>query len=174
MEKEVVMKQTIVFLKEEDIQKLVKGLAKEIDHNYKTEKEPLVLICPLKGSVFFLSDLVRQLKTPVIIDFISIESLKGDFTISKDINLPLKNRNVLIVKEVLNAGRKLLFLKKRIIAAGPKSVKIVTLIDKPSQRDLYLQPDYFGIAADDRYIFGYGMDHEEKYRQLKDMYLFAQ
>ena len=58
--------------------------------------------------------------------------------------------------------------------AGPKSVKIVTLIDKPSQRDLDLQPDYFGIAADDRYIFGYGLDHEEKYRQLRDMYLFAQ
>ena len=168
------MKQTVMFLKEEDIQKLVKGLAREIDHNYKKQKEPVILVCPLKGSVFFLSDLVRELKTPVLIDFISIESLKGNFTISKDINLPLKNRNVLIVKEVINAGRKLLFLKERIEVAGPKSVKIVTLIDKPSQRDLDLQPDYFGIAADDRYIFGYGLDHEEKYRQLRDMYLFAQ
>ena len=83
-----------MFLKEEDIQKLVKGLAREIDHNYKKQKEPVILVCPLKGSVFFLSDLVRELKTPVLIDFISIESLKGNFTISKDINLPLKNRNV--------------------------------------------------------------------------------
>lgn len=174
METKAVMKQTIIFLKEEEIQKLVKGLAKEIDHDYKKEKKPLILICPLKGSVFFFSDLVRYLKTPVALDFIAIESLKGHFIISKDIGLPLKGRNVLIIKEVLNAGRKLLFLKKRIMAAGPKSVKIVTLIDKPSQRNLSLQPDYFGMAADDRYIFGYGLDHEEKYRQLRDMYLFAQ
>ena len=168
------MKQTVVFLKEEDIQKLVKGLAEQIDHDYKKEKEPLILICPLKGSVFFFSDLVRYLEIPVILDFISIDSLNGEFSISRDINLPLKNRNVLIVKEVLNAGRKLLFLKKRIAAAFPKSVKIATLIDKPSRRELDLQPDYFGMAADDRYIFGYGLDHEEKHRQLRDMHLFAQ
>ena len=67
-----------------------------------------------------------------------------------------------------------MFLKKRIEASFPKSVKIVTLIDKPSQRELDLQPDYFGMATDDRYIFGYGLDHEEKYRQLRDMHLFAQ
>lgn len=168
------MKQTIVFLKEEDIQKLVKGLAKEIDHDYKKEKEPLVLICPLKGSVFFFADLVRYLTIPVVLDFISIESVGGDFSISKDICLPIKNRNVLIVKEILNVGRKLLFLKKRISVANPRSLKIATLIDKPSQRELDLQPDYFGMAADDRYIFGYGLDHEEKHRQLRDMYLFAQ
>ena len=168
------MKQTIVFLKEEDIQNLVKGLAKQIDHDYKKEKRPLVLVCPLKGSIFFFADLVRYLKIPVVLDFISIESSKGEFNILKDISLPIKNRNVLIVKEILNVGRKLLFLKKRIEASSPKSVKIVTLIDKPSQKELDLQPDYFGMAADDRYIFGYGLDHEEKYRQLRDMHLFAQ
>lgn len=168
------MKDTVVFLKSEDIQNLVRGLAEEIDHAYGKEKEPLVLVCPLKGSMFFFSDLVRYLKTPVVLDFISIESSKKGFTISKDINLPVKGRNVLIVKEVLNAGRKLLFLKKRIVAADPESVKIVTLIDKPSQRELDLQPDYFGMTIDDRYIFGYGLDHEEKYRQLRDMRLFAQ
>ena len=174
METKIIMKQTVVFLKEEDIQKLVKGLAKEIDHTYKEEKDPLVLICPLKGSVFFFADLVRYLTIPVVLDFISIETFNGDFTISKDINLPIKNHNVLVIKEVLNAGRKLLFLKKRLEAASPKSVKTVTLIDKPSQRELDLQPDFFGMAADDRYIFGYGLDHEEKYRQLRNMYLFAQ
>ena len=168
------MKQSVVFLKEEDIQKLVKGLAIEINHDYKKEQIPLVLICPLKGSVFFFSDLIRYLTIPVVLDFISIQSDQGDFSISKDISLPIKNQNVLIVKEVLNAGRKLLFLKKRLEASVPKSVKIVTLINKPSQRELDLQPDYFGMTADDRYIFGYGLDHEEKHRQLRDMHLFAQ
>lgn len=168
------MTNTVLFLKSEDIQKLVKGLAEEIDHAYGKESEPLVLICPLKGSVFFFSDLIRYLKTPVFMDFISIETSKKNFTISRDISLPIENQNVLIIKEVLNAGRKLLFLKNRILAAHPKSVKIVTLIDKPSQRELDLHPDYFGMTIEDRYIFGYGLDHEEKYRQLRDMRLFAQ
>ena len=168
------MKQAIVFLKEEQIQKMVKGLAKKIDQDYKKEPEPLVLICPLKGSIFFFSDLIRYLKISALVDFIAIESSKGEFSISKDIDLLIQNRHVLIVKEILEAGKKLLFLKKRIVAGDPKSVKIITLIDKPSQREIDLQPDYSGMAADDRYIFGYGLDHEEKYRQLKDMRLFTQ
>ena len=168
------MKQSIVFLKEEDIQKLVTGLAQQINHDYKGAKEPLCLICLLKGSLFFFSDLVRQLKNPVLIDFVSISSSNGSFTLSKDINMPIRGKPVLIVKEILNEGNRLLFLKKRIEADNPLSVKIVTLIDKPSQRKLDLQPDYFGMSSEDRYIFGYGLDHHEQYRQLKDMYLFAQ
>ena len=168
------MKQTIVFLKEEDIQKLVTGLAQQINYDYKGEKEPLCLVCFLKGSLFFFSDLVRQLENPLLIDFVSITSSNGNFTLSKDINMSLKGRHVLIVKEILNEGNRLLFLKKRIEISYPKSVKIVTLIDKLSQRKLDLQPDYFGMSTEDRYIFGYGLDHQEQYRHLKDMYLFAQ
>ena len=103
------MTKTVVFLKAMEIQKLVQGLAEEIDHDYRQDKEPLVLVCPLKGSLFFFSDLIRSLKTPVVLDFISIESSKKGFHISKDIDLPLKNRNVLIVKEVLNAGESFYF-----------------------------------------------------------------
>ena len=168
------MKEATIFLKEEEIQKLVKGLAREIDHEYRQAKDPLVLICPLKGSLFFFSDLVRCLKSPVILDFISIETIPGGFHILKDIKAPLKDRNVLIVKEVLNAGRKLLFLKERIAACRPKSVKIATLIDKPSQRQLELRSDFFGFTADDRYIFGYGLDHGETRRQLRDLFVFTQ
>ena len=168
------MKQTIVFLKEEDIQKLVTGLAQQINHDYKSEKEPLCLVCFLKGSLFFFSDLVRQLENSILIDFVSIESSNGNLTFLKDINMAMKGKHVLIVKEILNEGNRLLFLKKRIEAGYPKSVKVVTLIDKPSQRKLDLQPDYFGMSSEDRYIFGYGLDHQEQYRHLKDMYLFAQ
>ncbi|MCZ0931966.1 MAG: phosphoribosyltransferase family protein [Oligoflexia bacterium] len=168
------MKQTIVFLKEEDIQKLVRGLAQQINHDYKSEKEPLCLVCLLKGSLFFFSDLVRQLENSILIDFVSIASSNGNCALAKDINMAIKGRHVLIVKEILNEGNRLLFLKKRIEAGYPKSVKIVTLIDKPSQRKLTLHPDYFGLSTEDRYIFGYGLDHQEQYRQLRDMYLFAQ
>ena len=169
------MKSSTVFLTEEEIQKLVSGLAEEINHEYKNIKDHLVLICPLKGSLFFLADLVRQLKIPVVLDFISISTKsKGNFHILKDIGIPLKNKNILIVKDILNAGRKLLFLKKRIEASSPQSVKIATLIDKPSQRQLDLYSDFFGLSTDDRYIFGYGLDHEEKYRNLRNFRLFTQ
>ena len=168
------MKQTVVFLKEKDIQKLVTGLAQQINHDYKSETEPLCLVCFLKGSLFFFSDLVRQLSNQALIDFVSIASSNGNFSFEKDINIAIKGRHVLIVKEILNEGNRLLFLKKRIEAGDPKSVKIVTLIDKPSQRQLTLQPDYFGMSTEDRYIFGYGLDHQEQYRHLRDMYLFAQ
>ena len=168
------MKHKIIFLKEVEILNLIKGLADQINHDYKSEKDALLLICPLKGSVFFLADLIRFLKIPVQIDFILIEKIKGHFTISKDIANPVKNRNVLIVKEVLNEGNKLLFLKNRVELSQPKSVKIATLIDKPSQRELNLQSDYFGMEVDDRYLFGYGLDHQEKNRQLKDIYLLPQ
>lgn len=169
------MKHKIVFLKEKDILNLVKGLADQINHDYKDETEPLLLVCPLKGSVFFLADLIRLLKVPIQLDFILIESVEdGSFTITKDITNSVKNRKVLIIKEVLNEGNKLLFLKKRIEAGAPKSIKIVTLIDKPSQRKLDLQSDYFGMETEDRYLFGYGLDHQEKSRQLKDLYLLSQ
>jgi len=168
------MKHKIIFLKEEDILNLVKGLAMQINHDYKDEKEPLLLICPLKGSLFFLADLIRFIKVPIQLDFILIESSEQDFTIMKDIESPIKNRKVLIVKEVLNEGNKLLFVKNRIEASFPESVKVVTLIDKPSQRQLELQSDYFGLETEDRYLFGYGLDHQEKHRQSKDIYLLPQ
>jgi len=168
------VKHKIIFLKEEDILNLVKGLAMQINHDYKDETEPLLLVCPLKGSLFFLADLIRFLKVPVQLDFILIESSGDDFTIVKDIDSPIKNKKVLIIKEVLNEGTKLLFLKNRIEASFPESVKTVTLIDKPSQRKLDLQSDYFGIETEDRYLFGYGLDHQEKHRQLKEIYLLAQ
>lgn len=167
----------IIFLKEKEILNLVKGLANQINYDYKNETKPLALICPLKGSLFFLADLVRFIKIPLVVDFILIESSDGsreDFSIAKDFSIPVKNRKVLIIKEVLNEGSKLLFLKKRIEASSPESVKIVTLIDKPSQRKFNLQSDYFGMSTEDRYIFGYGLDHQEQYRQLRDMCLLPQ
>ena len=165
---------SIIFLKEHEIQDLVKGLADQINHDYRSEEGPLVLICPLKGSIFFFSDFVRQLSVPCLVDFISIESHQKDFIISKDVQTVLKNRNVLIVKEVIDSARKLLFLKKRVKASEARSVKVATLIDKPSQREQDFQPDYFGIRSDDRYFFGYGMDNDEKHRHLRDLFLFAQ
>lgn len=168
------MRGSTLFLSEKEVQKLVKKLAEEIEHHYQNIKTPLLLICPLKGSLFFLADLIRHLKIPVQPDFISIESQQDGFHILKDIQHPLRGRNVLIVKEVMNEGRKLLFLKKHLEAGSPQSVKIVTLLDKPSGRYLELTPDFAGQAIDDRYVFGYGMDLNEKHRGLRGIFHFTQ
>ncbi|MCY4512790.1 MAG: phosphoribosyltransferase family protein [Bdellovibrionales bacterium] len=168
------MRGATLFLSEKEVQHLVKKLAKEIEQHYQNTKEPLLLVCPLKGSLFFLADLVRYLKIPVQPDFISIESQQGGFHILKDIQLPLQGHHVLIVKEVVNEGRKLLFLKKHLEAGSPQSVKIVALLDKPSGRYLELTPDFSGQAIDDRYIFGYGMDLNEKHRGLRGIFHFTQ
>ena len=168
------MKGATVFLKKEAIEKITAKMAADIDEEYKEKNHPVILIGVLKGSLFFLSDLVRQLKTPVMVDFVSIESFQKNFFISKDISLPVKDRHVLIVKEILNVGRNLLFLKERILASSPESVKVATLLDKPAQRSFAFRPDFSGLSIDDLYIFGYGMDHEEKYRHLEDIYHFTQ
>ena len=168
------MSEATPFLKQKEIQKLIQKLSLEIDKTYSDKKTPLLLVCPLKGSLFFLSDLIRHLKTPALIDFISIESYKKSFHILKDVKLPLKDHHVLIVKEVMNSGRKLLFLKNRLEAENPLSVKIVTLLDKPIERRMDLTPDFFGKSIDDRYLFGYGMDLDEKHRELKDIFQFTQ
>ena len=168
------MEGATIFLKKEAIQKMISKMAADIDEEYKNKNQPLILIGVLKGSLFFLSDLVRQMKTPVMVDFVSIESSKKNFFISKDISLPIKDRHILIVKEILNAGRKLLFLKDRLLAGSPESVKVATLLDKPAQRSFDFHPDFSGQSIDDLYIFGYGMDHEEKYRHLEDIYHFTQ
>lgn len=168
------MNEATVFLKKKAIQDMVEKVANEINEEYKDKNPPLILIAVLKGSLFFLSDLIYRMNIPVIVDFISIESSHKNFFISKDISVPIKDRHILIVKDVLNAGRKLSFLKKRLSAGSPESIKVATLLDKPSRRSFEFHPDFFGFSIDDRYIFGYGMDHEEKYRHLEDIYHFTQ
>ena len=168
------MRGATVFLKEEEIQSLVKNVAKKIDQAYLHIEEELYVVCPLKGSLLFFSDLIRELKTPVKIDFILIDGFKSGFSIIKDIDFQIKNRHVLIVKDVVNAGNKLVFLKKRLEANSPKSVEIATLLDKPSQRKMDLQVDFFGKKIEDRHVFGYGMDSNEYYRELRDIFNFAQ
>lgn len=163
----------IPFITEEEIKDLVKKLARTIEKDY--EGRTLTLICPLKGSVLFCSDLMRELKLPQQIDFVHLTSPKGkSVQIIKDITVDITRQHVLIVEEIVDAGRTLGFLKNRIMSSQPASVKIVALIDKPARRELPIKPDYIGKTIDDRFVFGYGMDHEEKGRNLRAIYSLAQ
>lgn len=164
----------IAFLTHEEIQTMVKRLAKEIEMDYQGKE--LIHICPLKGSCMFLADLVRNIDLPQQVDFVQAGAIerKGAIRLQKDISVNIAGKHVLIVEEIIDTGRTLSFLKHRLIASSPASLKIVTLLDKPARRELPIKPDYIGMTIEDRYMVGYGMDSEEIGRNYKDVFYFTQ
>lgn len=162
------------FLKHEDVMGLVSQLARQLTRDYAGQS--LVLICPLKGSVQFMADLCRRLEMPVLVDFVhaSPVSKGGMIRMHKDVSVDIKDKNVIIVEEIIDSGRTLSFLKTRLLTAQPKTLRILTLLDKPARRDLPLKPDYVGMTVDDRYLVGYGMDSEEIGRNYDGIYYFKQ
>lgn len=157
----------------DEIEEMVADLAAEIQKDY--DGKELVLVCPLKGSVLFLADLCRKLKMPQVIDFVYITSPKGESCrIIKDLSVDIQGKHVLIIEEIIDAGRTLSFLKARILASYPASLKVVALLDKPALRELPISPDYVGRTIEDRFVIGYGMDSDELGRNYQDIYNFAQ
>lgn len=157
----------------DEIQEIVGELAREIERDY--EGKEVVMICPLKGSVLFMADLSRKLKLPQVIDFVYVTSPKGESCrIVKDISVDIQGKHVLIIEEIIDAGRTLSFLKARLNASYPASLKVVALLDKPAQRELQINPDYVGRTIEDRFVIGYGMDSEEIGRNYSEIYNFAQ
>jgi len=156
-----------------EINEIVAELAREIERDY--EGKELVMICPLKGSVPFMADLCRKIKLPQIVDFVYVTSPKGESCrIARDVTVDIQGKHVLIIEEIIDAGRTLSFLKARLMASYPASLKVVTLLDKPALRELSIQPDYVGRTIEDRFVIGYGMDSEEIGRNYTDIYNFTQ
>lgn len=159
------------FLTQEEIANIVKRLAREIEHDYAGRE--LIMICPLKGSIHFAADLMREIRLMQQIDFVYVSSGRGEAVkIIKDISMDITNKHVLILEEIIDAGRTLSFLRDRLVASGPASLRIVTLLDKPARRELPIRADYIGKTIDDRYVVGYGMDTEELGRNYSDIYNF--
>ncbi len=163
----------IPFIKSEELNRIVAKLAREIEADY--EGEELVVICPLKGSVIFCADLMKKIKRPQIIDFVHLCSAeKFNVRMLKDISVNITGQHVLVVAGIIDAGRTLNFLRTRLLASHPASLKIVALLDKPSRRELPIKADYIGRAIEDRFVIGYGLDFDELGRNYKDIYNFAQ
>ncbi|MEQ1666708.1 MAG: phosphoribosyltransferase family protein, partial [Bdellovibrionales bacterium] len=143
------MKENMVpFITADEIDKLILDLAKKIEKDYAGQE--IVILCPLKGSCLFVADLVRKLSLPVVVDFVHLTSPKGEgVRILKDISIDITNKHVLIAEEIVDAGRTLSFLRSRLMAGSPKSLKIVALLDKPARRELPIKPDYIGRTIDD-------------------------
>jgi hypoxanthine phosphoribosyltransferase len=167
--------QFVPYIEEHEINTIIDSLAHTISQKYKGEE--LVLIGPLKGSMIFLTDLVRRIKNvKVYIDFVKLSAVgrskenNGTIILAKDITTNLLDKNVLIVEEVIDTGRALYFLKNRLLQANPRNIEIITLFDKPYKRAVPIKADYIGKQIEDQFIIGYGLDLDEFGRNLSEVY----
>lgn len=160
------------YFTEDEIQKAVENLAKELEIDY--HGRTLHLICPLKGSFIFLADLIRKMNLNLTVDFVYLKSIRKGETIEikKDVESNLTDTHVLIVEEIIDEGKTLKFLRDHIAMSRPATLKILTLLDKPARRVIPIQADYVGLTIDDRYVVGYGLDSEEKGRNYPNLYSF--
>ena len=160
-----------VLLSEEDLQNIVHKLGAQISEDYKGKK--LVLVSVLKGSVLFMADLMRAITIPCTIDFMSVSSYgsgvktSGVVKIIKDLDTDVVNgADLLIVEDILDSGVTLEYLMKVLSARNPNSIRICTLLDKPERRKANVKADYAGAQIPDAFVVGYGLDYDEKYRNL--------
>ncbi len=159
-----------VLLSEEQLKKKVKELASKINRDYVGKE--LLLIGVLKGSVMFAVDLMREITVPVEIDFMAVSSYGAGATTSgvvkilKDLDHSIEGKHILIVEDIIDSGLTLSYLKEMLIARGPASVRICTILNKPSRRKAVIDVDYNGFDIPDEYVVGYGLDFNQKYRNL--------
>ena len=159
-----------VLLSEDEIREKVRELGGKITADYKNSN--LMLVTVLKGAVVFLADLMRQIDVPAEIDFMVVSSYgsgvksSGVVKIVKDLDVPLAGKDILIVEDILDSGLTLSYIKELLESRGARSIRIATLLDKPSRRKVDLQADYIGFSVPDEFVIGYGLDYDEKYRNL--------
>ena len=159
-----------ILLTEEQLRTRVREVAEEVDKVYQG-KIPLV-VGILKGSIIFYADFVRHLTVPAELDFMVVSSYgsgtvsSGKLNIKKDLDRNVKGRDVIIVEDIIDSGFTLANLKTLLLERGANSVCIVTLLDKESRRTYDITPDYNGFAIDDEFVIGYGLDYNERYRNL--------
>ena len=160
-------------LSREQIASIVEDLAERISSDYGARE--LVLVCVLKGAFMFLSDLIRHLRIPVQVDFVRVASYgagtksSGRVEITKDIEISIEGKDVLVIEDIIDSGRTVQFLKDRLALSNPRSVKVCTLLDKKSRREVMMEADYVGKEIDNFFVVGYGIDFNESYRNLPEI-----
>ena len=159
-----------VLVESDDLQRRVTELAAEISRDYADRD--LLLIGVLKGAVFFLSDLMRQIDVPCEVDFMAVASYgsatdsSGVVRILKDLDEPIEGRDVLIVEDIVDSGLTLNYLLRNLKARRPASLEVCALLTKPDRRKVDLPARYIGFEIPNRFAIGYGLDHAERYRNL--------
>ena len=162
-----------LLLSEAQIRNRVLEMGAQIDADYP--HGALYLICILKGACYFLADLSRAIKREAFIDFMGISSYgkgktsSGEVKITKDLDISVEGANVLIVEDIVDSGVTLTYLMSLLRQRKPKSVKVAALLDKPSKRLRPVEAAYVGFTIPDEFVVGYGLDYDEKYRNLRDI-----
>jgi hypoxanthine phosphoribosyltransferase len=159
-----------ILISEEELAAKVAEMGKRISEDYQGKN--LLMVSVLKGSAVFMSDLMRAITIPVTIDFMAVSSYgsgvktSGVVKIVKDLDIDLAGYDLLIVEDILDSGMTLEYLKSVLEGRGPRSIKIATLLDKPERRQVEVKSDYLGFEIPDMFVVGYGLDFNEKYRNL--------
>lgn len=159
-----------VLVTKEELQKINERLGAQITKDF--EGKNLLVVGILKGSLYFMADLTRYIDLPLKLDFLAVSSYgsgtvsTGSVKIVKDIDIDLTGYDVLLVEDILDSGRTLYYVRKMLDARGANSISIVTLLDKPERRVVELKPDYVGCDVPDEFVVGYGLDYDQKYRNI--------
>jgi len=157
-------------ISEEQIRQRTRELGRQISADY--EGRDLLLVCVLKGAVAFLADLMREITIPHGIDFMAISSYgastesSGVVRILKDLDTNIEGRDVLIVEDIIDTGRTLSYITRNLRTRRPRSLRICTLLSKPSRREIEIPVDYMGFEIPNKFVIGYGLDFAEIYRSL--------
>lgn len=163
------MEEINILINKSKLEKRIEEMGRQIAKDY--EGKELVLVGILKGSVIFMAELAKNIKKSVALDFMDVSSYEGTestgkIKINKDIRDTIEGKDVIIVEDIIDTGRTLTYVKEYLAQKNPNSIKIATMLSKPSRRVLELKVDYIGFAIDDKFVVGYGLDYNEQYRNL--------
>lgn len=164
-----------VLIKHEEIVDMCRHIGKGITNHFKG-REPLI-VAVLKGACPFHSELIKHINLPLEVDYIEVSSYSGTestgkINIKKDISINIEGRDVIIVEDIVDTGITLSSLKSFLEVRKPNSLTFVSMLDKPSKRKVDFKPDFIGKTIDDLFVVGFGLDLDEKYRNLKDIFVY--
>ncbi len=161
-----------VLLSEEEIHRRLDDLAAEIDSYYqRSGVEEVVVICVLKGSLIFTADLIRKMKTATVLDFLKVSSYDGvrstgNIVFENELSLDITGKHLLIVEDIIDTGNTLSCVIEKLWESEPQSIKLCSFLDKPARREVKLLGDFIGFSIPDHFVVGYGLDYNERYRNL--------
>lgn len=166
----MIMDNLKVMFEEVELQKRIKEVAEEIDKDY-VGKDEIVVVSVLKGAIFFTVDLVKKMKTPIVLETMQVSSYcgtesTGNIIVKKDLDSSIEGKDVLIVEDIVDSGHTLKYLKEYLLSQNPKSVKIAVLMDKKERRCVDVDIDYTGFVIPNKFVVGYGFDVDEKGRNI--------
>ena len=159
-----------VMLSEEEVDAKIKAIGEQISKDYAGKT--VHVICVLKGGTFFMCELAKRITVPVTMDFMSVSSYGGDtkssgiIKIIKDLDESIKDKDVIVIEDIIDSGRTLSHLLELLQSRSPKSLKLCTLLDKPDRRVVDVNVDYTGFSIPDEFVVGYGLDYDQMYRNL--------